>query len=220
MLLVSISGMGLSLVARAAVVDDARTVWEYKGGYGRSWFVHEGNEKWVIYRGDGQTFLYTEEQRTPEHIELRGPYTKLLIRLSDDRFETRRSVDQPWRLSARGKWVTTENLPEPIRQAPMGYQVRLVYFVPPDREPASDRETKIRLMMSMVAEILHNDLRSKGFRPKPLEFESREGESSCILVALSGQRRFTQRMPGPIRLFRRNGFTRSCCRGSAFRRDS
>lgn len=181
-LLVSISGMGLFLDTRTAIGDDARALWEYKGGYGPSWFAHEGNQKWVIYRGDGQTFLYTEEQRTPEHIELRGPYTKLLIRLSNDRFETRRSADQPWRRSARGKWVTTENLPKHIRQAPKGYQVRLVYFVPPDREPASQYEAKIRLIMSMVAELLHDDLRSKGFRPKPLEFESRDGKTLVHLV--------------------------------------
>lgn len=181
-LLISIGGTSLSLVAGSAVADDTRSVWEYKGGYGPSWFVHEGDKKWVIYRGDGQTFLYTEEQRTPERIELRGPSTKLLIRLSDDRFETRRSEDQPWRRSAGGGWVTRENIPEYIRQAPTDYQLRLVYFVPPDREPALHYETKIRLIMSMTSELLHNDLRSNGFRPKPLNFETRDGEMLVHLV--------------------------------------
>jgi hypothetical protein len=181
-LLISIAATGLSQVADSAVADDTRTTWKYKGGYGSSWFVHEGGKKWVIYRGDGQTFLYTEERRTTEHIELRGPYTKLLIRLSDDRFETRRSEDQAWRRSAGGEWVTKENIPKHILQAPTDYQLRLVYFVPTDREPALHYETKIRLIMSMMAELLHNDLRSKGFRPKPLDVEMRNGEMLVHLV--------------------------------------
>ena len=72
-----------------AAADDRR-VWEYSGGFGRSWFFHESDREWVLYRGDGQSFLYVEESRSENAIELRGPYTRLLVRLTADKFESRR----------------------------------------------------------------------------------------------------------------------------------
>jgi hypothetical protein len=161
---------------------DERRVWEYVGGYGPTWFVHAGDKKWVLYRGDGRTFLYVEESRTAESIDMRGPYTKLLIRLTADKFESRRSSDEPWRQSARGRWVSEANLPEKIRQAPPGNQIRLVYFVASDREPAPSYEPKIRQIMSLVVELIHDDLRSKGYRPKLLAFESRDGQPVVHLL--------------------------------------
>jgi hypothetical protein len=171
---------GQAVAAQPA--DDDRRVWEYTGSYGPSWFVHEGNRKWVLYRGDGRTYLYVEEGRDKDAIELRGPHTKLWMRLSADRFETRRSPDEAWRRSAGGKWVDASRLPERIRNAPDGYQVRIVYFVPTDREPATSHAPKIRLIMSLVAELIHDDLRSKGHRHRLLEFESRDGETVVHLL--------------------------------------
>ncbi len=155
---------------------DNRRVWQYTGEFGPSWFVHTGGKKWVIYRGDGRTFLYVEERRTDDAIEIRGPYTKLLIRLTADKFESRRSPETPWRRSAVGRWVTEADLPERIRQAPGGYQIRLVYFVPSDRKPAAGYAPRIRSIMTLVAELIDSDLRSKGHRPRPIEFESRDGK--------------------------------------------
>jgi hypothetical protein len=160
---------------RIAAADDRR-VWEYSGGFGRSWFVHEGDSKWVLYRGDGQSYLYVEESRSDEALELRGPYTRLLIRLTADTFEMRRSTDAPWRRTASGRWVSESHLPDRIRLAPQSGQVRLVYFVPSDREAAGNYAPRIRLIVNLVAELLHDDLRSKGHRPRPLEFETRDGE--------------------------------------------
>jgi hypothetical protein len=161
---------------------DDRRVWEYTGEFGPSWFVQEKKPKWVIYRGDGQTFLYLEERRTDEAIELRGPYTGLQIRLGADRFETRRAPDQPWRRSAGGRWVGEDRLPQRIRQAPPGCQTRLVYFVAADREPVPGHAPKIRQIMSLIAEVLHDELRAKGHRPRRLEFESADGEAVVHLV--------------------------------------
>jgi hypothetical protein len=161
---------------------DERSVWEYAGGFGTSWFAHEGGKKWVLYRGDGRTYLYVEEQRTEESIELRGPYTKLLIRLTADAFQSRRSIDEPWRRSAGGKWVSRSNLPEAIRQAPQGYQVRLAYFVPSDRQPAANYAPKIRQIVALIAELIHSDLRSHGMHPRQLAFESRDGEAAVHLL--------------------------------------
>jgi hypothetical protein len=166
---------------RSLTADDRR-VWEYTGSYGPSWFVHEGGQKWVIYRGDGRTFLYVEERRTDDSIEIRGPDTKLLIRLTAEKFETRRSPDQPWRRSARGRWVSEANLPERIRQAPRSGEIQLAYFVASDREPVPDYAPRIRLIMSLVSELIENDLRSKGHRPRPLAFESRQGEAVVHLL--------------------------------------
>lgn len=175
-------GLALAAADSRALAADERRVWEYTGGFGPTWFVHAGSTKWVLYRGDGRTFLYVEEQRTDELIELRGPYTKLLVRLTADKFESRRSADEPWRQAARGGWVSETNVPERIRQAPQGYQIRLVYFVASDREPAPNYAPKIRQIMSLVSELIHEDLRAKGHRPKPLEFEAREGETVVHLI--------------------------------------
>jgi hypothetical protein len=53
----------LALVAADAhsSATDGRQVWEYTGGYGPDWFVHADGRKWILYRGDGRTFLYVED---------------------------------------------------------------------------------------------------------------------------------------------------------------
>lgn len=173
----------LAAFASGTATADDRRVFEYTGGYGPTWFVHEAGKKWVLYRGDGRTFLYVEERRSDESVELRGSITKLLVRLTARAFESRRSADEPWRRSAAGRWVGEANVPASIRDAPDGYQVRLAYFVPSDREAVPGYASRIRRIMSLIAELLHSDLRSKGHRPRPLEFESRDGEVVVHLVS-------------------------------------
>ena len=168
--------------AAPATAADERHVWEYTGGFGTSWFVHGGGKKWVLFRGDGETYLYVEESRTADAIEMRGPSTKLLVRLTASDFHLRRSPDDPWRRSAGGRWVGEGNLPEKIRELPTAYAVRLVYFVPSDRDPAPNYAPKIRTIMSVVSELIHQDLRAKGYRPKRLEFESQGGEATVHLL--------------------------------------
>jgi hypothetical protein len=94
----------------------------------------------------------------------------------------RRSSEDPWRRSAGGRWVSQEKLPEKIRELPADYAVRLVYFVASDREPAPNYAPKIRAIMSVVSELVHNDLRAKGHSPRPLAFESRSGEAIVHLL--------------------------------------
>jgi hypothetical protein len=172
----------LAAIDCSSSAADDRRVWEYTGGFGPTWFVHVEGKKWVLYRGDGRTFLYVEDRRTDELIELRGPYTNLLIRLTADQFQSRRSPDDSWRQSARGRWVSEMNVPERIRLEPKAYAIRLVYFVPSDREPVPSYAPKIRQIMSLVAQLIHEDLRAKGHRPKRLEFESRKGEPVVHIV--------------------------------------
>ena len=57
-----------------------------------------------------------------------------------------------------------------------------MYFVAADREPVPSHAPKIRQIMSLVAEVLHDELRAKGHRPRRLEFESADGEAVVHLV--------------------------------------
>ncbi|MFT5324505.1 MAG: hypothetical protein ACI8P0_002367 [Planctomycetaceae bacterium] len=100
-------------VANQKDADD-RVVWEYSGGFGKSWFTDLGNKKWIIYLGNSTTVLNVEEERTPEFITLRSPSTRLWTRLHRDYGELRRTA-----AGSRGTLETLE------RKRPLGRTRRL-----------------------------------------------------------------------------------------------
>jgi hypothetical protein len=156
--------------------DGNRKAWEYVGGYGRSWFVHEGGRRWVNYLGNGTSAIFVEDERTPEYVVVRNPQTKLELRLYANRGELRRSPDDPWKRwnAKEPRWIDRSGLPETARPF-QSHEIRVVYFVPADREPVRDYEAKIRVLLHFVEELYRTSPSLRRYRLDELPFE-RDGD--------------------------------------------
>ena len=65
--------------------------------------------------------------------------------------------------------------PEVLRDLGKPHKVKLVYFVPQDREPATNYAAKISVLMAFVADVFRRDLVSKGYASRGLDFEFENG---------------------------------------------
>lgn len=159
--------------------DNDRVVWEYTGGFGKSWFTHVGGKKWIVYLGNSTTVLNVEEERTAEFITLRNPKNGLWTKIYNTHGELRKGTDGPWkRWNAKGRWVGRDALPKNA-VAFDDYQIRVLYFVPSDREPISNYEAKIRVVLAYVEELYRSSPSLRRLRLKQLPFE-RDGEEPRI----------------------------------------
>ena len=172
----------LMSVSSLSAADDPRTVWEYTGGYGKSWLAHEGGTKWMAWLGNSTSLIHVEEERTPEFIQLRAIKTGLRIRLYAGRGQLKRANETQWKLwSAKGNWVGRDHLPKAAVSFP-DYQIRVVYFVPSDREPIEHYEAKIRVILSYVEELYRTSPSLRRERLDRLPFERDNDEIQVHLV--------------------------------------
>ena len=117
--------------------------------------------------------------RTAKFIELFDRKRTVSVRLHADFAEWREGKNPGWSRLYDGRWVAAVDLPRPV---PRDYVVRLVYFVPTDREPTKDYAKKIRVLMHFVAEIYRQDIEARGIKSKGLRFESKGGEPVIHLI--------------------------------------
>ena len=62
-------------------------------------------------------------------------------------------------------------IPPPLEDLGRDYKVRLVYFVPTDKEVKDNFREKIEVLMQVVADIYRRDLKSHGLKTRGLDFE-------------------------------------------------
>jgi hypothetical protein len=62
-------------------------------------------------------------------------------------------------------------IPPPLEDLKRDYKVRLVYFVPSDREVKKNYRDKIDVLMRVVADIYRRDLKANGHKSRGLDFE-------------------------------------------------
>ena len=161
-------------MAATTVGADERLAWHYTTG-GKPIVIYQAREgEWEDVRPDDKDYVYDERQRTEEYIELQNRQTKLLIRLHSDRGFWRREPDEKWTRWVSGKWGAAPADVKPTPPAPSqparDYLVRLAYFVPQDRVPLREYESKIRVVMAYTASLYQNDLRKKGFKTDGVRF--------------------------------------------------
>ncbi|MEK6260320.1 MAG: hypothetical protein AABP62_17010 [Planctomycetota bacterium] len=173
---------GLTPAQSADSPSASRKAWRYTGTGGTNTFLNVDGKKWIIYRGDGRTYLYVEDRRTRDYVELRGPTTKLWFRLGDGQGFLRKSPEEAWKPWTTGKWIDADPLTAFDKFGPTDYRLRLVYFVPQDRQPAKNYERKIAVVMSLVAELYENDLQAKGNPKAGLSFETEKDAPVVHLV--------------------------------------
>lgn len=73
--------------------------------------------------------------------------------------------------------------PEPLKDLGRAFKVRLVYFVPKDRQPIARWREKIAVVMTFVNDLYARDLRSKGYAGAGLDFEFDAGGPAVHLLA-------------------------------------
>jgi len=91
------------------------------------------------------------------------------------------SADQPSRSSAKSdakkkkKRRSSRNskyiIPPPLEDLGRDYKVRLIYFVPKDKEVKDKYREKIEVLMQVVADIYRRDLKKHGHKTRGLDFE-------------------------------------------------
>lgn len=148
------------------------TAWK-KGVEPVSYFVDLGNQKWLEVDPKGNRIRFEELSRQGNQVEVIDRGRNIKIRLSAKYAEL--SVNgNPYRRWLDGGWVKSEELPEYARIAPVDHKVRLIYFVPTDREPKEHFREKINTLMHFVNETFQYEFRRRGLPDRGLQFESDE----------------------------------------------
>ncbi len=124
--------------------------------------IHDYANRWVEVVGTEERYLFEEIGRSNDTIELIDRGRDVGLKVHADRGELRLPNSTAWQPWEQGKWIKMSELPRSIRFVPSDQKVRLMYFVPKDREPIAHFEEKIRVVMQVVAE-LYSDLKAQGY---------------------------------------------------------
>lgn len=169
--------------------ERARVAWQYVGTKTDKpiqIFRHRMAKEWFLERPDGTVTEFRELSRTDQEIVVQNQDTKLIIRLTEGRGYWRQPKDDEdnWRTWVVGHWidppksVPSKGAIEPDKPR----EVRLVCFVPSDREPPDNYRRKIEVVMEIVSEIFRNDLRRKRYRTDGFRMESDDDGAVVHLV--------------------------------------
>ncbi|PQO45635.1 hypothetical protein [Blastopirellula marina] len=150
-----------------------------------SYFVDVGQGTWLEVEPGGKEFRFAELERKEGGVELIDRRRNIKIRLLPQWAEL--SVNgNAYRRWVPGKWVKTEDLPEFAQISPIDHKVRLIYFLPTDREPTANYREKINTLMHFVNETYKFEFRRRGLPDRGLVFETDE-EGVPIVHLLHGK---------------------------------
>src|SRR5262249_15200788 len=85
-------------------------------------------------------------------------------------------------ISPLGASFDQPRVPAPLADRHCKHKIRLVYFVPADRQPTAAWEAKIRVLMTFVADVYAADLRAQGLEAVGPDFEFDQGRVRVRLV--------------------------------------
>ena len=72
--------------------------------------------------------------------------------------------------------------PETLRDLGKSHKVRLIYFLPADRQPTPNFEKKIAVVMSFVADLYQEDFKAKGYKGGVPDFVFNDGQLQISLL--------------------------------------
>lgn len=111
----------------------------------------------------------------------------------------------PFQRSAHAETPPAQNriIPGPLEDLGREYKVRLVYFVPKDREIKKDYREKIEVLMRVVRDVYDRDFKAKGYDTRGLDFEFDEDEKLKVhlIRARHNAEHYTGNPPTSDRLF-------------------
>lgn len=175
--------------------DPQRTIWSYETPKGIRRFEQVDGKKWQLRFPNDATTEIEELSRNDRFVELRNPTNGNVLRLFADRIMNRGKGKTEFRRMADGGWVQPDSAPAgPF--GPTDYRIRVVYFVPKDRQPTANYDQKINLILQLNAEIMTRELRAKGHTTDGPQFESTgEGRIKVHLVTGEESCRFYNKLP-------------------------
>ena len=88
----------------------------------------------------------------------------------------------PYPAPAADPDLTKYRAPEPLHDLGKSHKIRLVYFVPSDREPATNYSEKISVLMTFVADLYREDFRARQLPATGPDFEFRDGRPIVHLL--------------------------------------
>ncbi|MCA9173803.1 MAG: hypothetical protein KDB14_04885 [Planctomycetales bacterium] len=144
-----------------------------------------GAGRWTEVSEQGQSFSFQETKQLEDIVEIFDPGRNIRIRLAAGRSEL--SVDgRPFARWVAGSWLPVSRLPEFARLEPIDHVVRLIYFVPTDREPTANYRQKIRCLMDFVNSFYRQEFKRRGWPDRGLQFQ-RDGQGEFVVHFLRGK---------------------------------
>ncbi|HLX59685.1 MAG TPA: hypothetical protein VKX17_00250 [Planctomycetota bacterium] len=70
----------------------------------------------------------------------------------------------------------TDRAPDPIKDLHSSHKIKVVYFIPTDREPVKNYAAKIETLLAFVNDVYKRDLCAKGYACNGLDFEFKDGK--------------------------------------------
>ncbi|MGZ0166460.1 MAG: hypothetical protein ACKVII_21255 [Planctomycetales bacterium] len=165
----------LVLPAPVEALGSERKIWAYETPKGIRRFEQVDGKKWQLRFPNDATIEIEELSRNDKFVELRNPTNDNVMRLFADRIMNRGKNKTEFRKMADGGWFIPEPAPTGVF-GPTDYRIRVVYFVPNDRQPTANYETKINLILRLNAEIMTRELRVKGHKTEGPQFETTDDD--------------------------------------------
>ena len=169
------------LVATVGLAADNRMEWAFQAQDGERRFVNVGDGQWIWFFPNGARTPCVEIERTDEFVALRNLETNNVHRLFADRGTLQKNGIGNRSKFANGKWIT------PTAPDTSDYKVRLVYFIPADREPIPGYEQRIQAVMELVLEMFTNALKATGATTDGPAFD-RDANGNLVVHLIRGEK--------------------------------
>ena len=162
-----------------------RDAWMPSNESVKSAFLKHPHGFWVEKSAAGFEFRFEESEQNEQFVLLDDPGRKMQIRLYPDHAELR-TDDKLFAKWKSGKWVQPDELPTGFELAVPDYKVRIVYFIPSDRQPTRNYQAKITTLMNFVASLYRYELNRRGHPKAGLKFEM-DGDTLFKVHVVNGQ---------------------------------
>ncbi len=166
-------------ILNAQSPQETNRAWQKANANDKSYFVPLGNKQWIEVNENGVKISFRETNRASNTIELYDRGRDLRIRLRG-RFAELSVGGKPYQRWVNGNWIARNRLPEFAQLAEVDHRVRLIYFVPQDRQPIANYEGKIRCVMAFVNSLYKYEFRRRGWDDRGFLFQLDEKELPIV----------------------------------------
>ncbi len=166
------AGFDAAGLAKEAERNPQRTFWKAEKG---NTYTQAADGSWAEVTPSGNRFQFVTAALTKNYIELLDAARKVSLRLYADKAEIRIG-DGAFAPFHKGKWEqppAATKSPDASSEPP-DRRIRLIYFVPRDRQPVDHYEAKIRTVMGIVDSVYRAEFRRRRWKEAQLEFEADE----------------------------------------------
>ncbi|HVW39009.1 MAG TPA: hypothetical protein VHB99_16960 [Pirellulales bacterium] len=184
--LLVVGGLGAAGLAKEAKRDPRRTFWKAETG---NTYAQAADGNWTETTVAGNRFHFVTAALEKDYIELLDAPRKVSIRLYADKAEIRIG-DGDFAPFHKGKWEEPPKVaPAEKKQGenasaashePPDRRMRMIYFVPKDRQPINEYEAKIRTVMGIVDSVYQAEFRRRRWKEAKLDFELDEEDRPIV----------------------------------------